>query len=49
VTKDVRNYATVVENQSVTLVDTPGFNDTELTDRQVLERISTYLYERYVS
>lgn len=45
-TKDVIHYNAVVEGESVTLIDTPGFDDTYLTDRQVLERISSYLFEQ---
>lgn len=47
-TKEVRHYITIVNGETTTLIDTPGFDDTYLTDRQVLERISTYLFEQLV-
>ena len=40
------HYTTIINREVVTLIDTPGFDDTYLTDRQVLERISTYLFEQ---
>ena len=45
-TKEVMHYTTIINREVVTLIDTPGFDDTYLTDRQVLERISTYLFEQ---
>ena len=42
-TKEVRHFTTVVDGQTVTLIDTPGFDDAYLSDRTVLERISSYL------
>ncbi|MDI1487468.1 MAG: hypothetical protein OHK93_006738 [Ramalina farinacea] len=47
VTKEVTHYTTVVNGETVTLIDTPGFDDTHLSGREVLERISTYLYAHY--
>lgn len=45
-TKEVMDYVTVVNGETLTLIDTPGFDDTYLSDRQVLERISTYFFKQ---
>ena len=37
-----------VGQHRVILIDTPGFNDTNLTDKQVLQLIVTYLEASYV-
>jgi GTPase Era involved in 16S rRNA processing len=34
-TKEVTQYITVVNGETITLIDTPGFDDTYLSDRQV--------------
>lgn len=47
-TKEVTHYITVVNGEATTLIDTPGFDDTNLTDRIVLERISTDLFKQLV-
>ncbi len=45
VTQEVTHYIKVVNGQTITLIDTPGFDDTYLSDREVLEKISTYLFQ----
>ena len=45
VTQEVTEYIKVVNGQTITLVDTPGFDDTYLSDSEVLERISFYLLQ----
>ena len=45
-TKEVTHYITVVNGETITLIDTPGFDDTHLKDREVLERIATYLFQQ---
>lgn len=45
-TKTVRASDTFeVDGRMVQLVDTPGFNDDELSDAQVLELIATWMKE----
>jgi hypothetical protein len=34
--------------RDVVLVDTPGFNDTDMSDVEVLKKIATYLKDTYV-
>jgi predicted GTPase len=46
-TQEVESYTTVVDRQSVTLIDSPGFHDTHLSDSEILKRISSYLQGRY--
>ena len=43
-TSEVQHYIRVHNGRTVTLIDTPGFDDTYLSDRQVLEKISIYLF-----
>ena len=43
VTRDVRAVRIQLSGQNVVLVDTPGFNDTEMSDMDVLELIGEWL------
>ena len=45
VTQEVTPHIKVVNGQTITLIDTPGFDDTYLSDREVLERVSTHLFQ----
>ena len=45
-TSNVQHYVTIVNGETITLIDTPGFDDTYLSDRVVLERISAYLFKQ---
>ncbi|KUJ09074.1 P-loop containing nucleoside triphosphate hydrolase protein [Mollisia scopiformis] len=46
-TEDAECEHMVLNGVPVTLIDTPGFDDTYLTEAQVLRKISSYLIEMY--
>ena len=48
-TKDVDEHTFVYRNKHIHLIDTPGFNDTYLTDREVLDEIARWLGTAYLS
>jgi hypothetical protein len=47
VTKTIESYRAEINGQSIVLVDTIGFDDTDLTDEQVLGRVAKWLYNTY--
>lgn len=46
-TKDVLSAPFKIGNQDVILVDTPGFDDTSITDTKILMRIGDWLKDTY--
>ena len=46
-TQDISASTVQVSGEVVTLIDTPGFDDTERSDADILESISVYLLETY--
>lgn len=48
-TQDVHAYSITVDNRVITLVDTPGFDDTFMTDALVLEKLATWMSTTYRS
>lgn len=46
-TNDVIIYKTEVDNSPIYLMDTPGFDDTRMTDKEVMEMIYRKLEELY--
>ena len=46
-TQDISASKVRVSGKEVTLIDTPGFDDTERSDADILESISEYLLETY--
>lgn len=46
-TQDISAATVSVSGKEVTLIDTPGFDDTDRTDADILELISEYLLETY--
>ena len=38
-----------IDGRKVVLIDTPGFNDTEMSDSKILAMITTFLERTYVS
>ncbi|KAL8838918.1 MAG: hypothetical protein Q9170_001955 [Blastenia crenularia] len=48
-TRGVQAYSITVDGRVITLVDTPGFDDTFMTDAQVLEELATWLSTTYKS
>ena len=46
-TQDISASTLSVSGKVVTLIDTPGFDDTERSDADILELISEYLLETY--
>jgi hypothetical protein len=45
-TKSICETTSVVNGQTVTLIDTPGFDDTYMSDVEVLGKIAIYLQSR---
>ena len=46
-TAEVSMYGTTINSTGFTLIDTPGFDDTEISDHDVLGIIADWLHERY--
>jgi hypothetical protein len=46
-TQVIETARTRIDNTSVTLIDTPGFDDTDRTDTDILKLIADYLAETY--
>ncbi|OAL42937.1 hypothetical protein IQ07DRAFT_553401 [Pyrenochaeta sp. DS3sAY3a] len=46
-TSEVKGYETCIKGQKIVLVDTPGFNDTFLSDSDVLKMIAEWLESSY--
>jgi len=44
----IEGYPSLVKDYRIVLVDTPGFNDSELEDFQILEKIAAWLRQSYV-
>ena len=45
-TSFVQTCSFCLDGRQVVLVDTPGFNDTDLSDIDILQRIADYLQQR---
>jgi len=43
----IEGYPSLVKDYRIVLVDTPGFNDSDLEDFQILEKISAWLRQSY--
>jgi len=48
-TQKVQSWTFPLEDETVTIIDTPGFNDIERPQMEVLEQIATFLEESYQS
>jgi hypothetical protein len=46
-TKEIGEFEFVLRDKLICLIDTPGFNDTERTDREVLDDIATWMGVSY--
>ena len=46
-TQTVQAYSVGLEGRQITLLDTPGFNDTKRTDTEILSEIAIFLDETY--
>ena len=45
-TSSVQNCSCSLDGRQIELVDTPGFNDTNVSDIDILQRIADYLKQR---
>lgn len=44
-TSEIKHYDATIQGRNVVFIDTPGSNDAERTDTDVLSQISSYLAE----
>lgn len=47
-TSEIQKVSIEIDGQLVTFVDTPGFDDTLLTDTEILTRISEWMTNSFV-
>ena len=47
VTNLVQEYPCVVNGQKFVLIDTPGFDDTDVDDEEIFEQLADYLFQSY--
>ncbi|KAL8811659.1 MAG: hypothetical protein Q9200_001629 [Gallowayella weberi] len=48
-TQDIQAYPITVDDRVITLIDTPGFDDTFIKDVEVLEALASWLTKKYKS
>ncbi|KAF2193836.1 hypothetical protein K469DRAFT_712676 [Zopfia rhizophila CBS 207.26] len=46
-TQEVQSASTIIDGRTVTLIDTPGFDDSSRSDGEILNLIATYLRHSY--